>query len=113
MPVRNTSRPPGTGAQDGTSRHGIAGRIDALVQQLAEKARVHSGAAMSICALGGYGRRTLCLHSDIDLLILFEDAIGPSEERFVGALLQPLWDLGLTVGQHVRELAEFDASRRL
>ena len=84
-----------------------AGRIDALVQQLAETARVHSGAAMSICALGGYGRRSLCLHSDIDILILFEDAIGPSEERFVGALLQPLWDLGLTVGQHVRDLTDF------
>ena len=33
--------------------------------------------------------------------------MGPSEERFVGALLQPLWDLGLTVGQHVRELTDF------
>ena len=30
---------------------------------------------------------------------------APSEERFVSALLQPLWDLGLTVGHHVRELA--------
>ena len=84
-----------------------SGRIDALVQQLAETARAHSGAAMSVCALGGYGRRSLCLHSDIDLLILFEDAMSPSEERFVGALLQPLWDLGLTVGQHVREISDF------
>ena len=81
----------------------FSGRMDALVQQLAETARIHSGAALSVCALGGYGRRSLCLHSDIDLLIVFEDAMGPSEERFVGALLQPLWDLGLTVGQHVRE----------
>ena len=30
--------------------------VDALVQQLAESARAHSGAAMSVCALGGYGR---------------------------------------------------------
>ena len=94
----------GRGGRDVQAR--FSGRIDALVQQLAESARVHSGAAMSVCALGGYGRRSLCLHSDIDLLILFEDAMGPSEERFVGALLQPLWDLGLTVGQHVRELGE-------
>jgi [protein-PII] uridylyltransferase len=97
------------------ARHGRAGRevharysgrIDALIQQLAESARVHSGAALSVCALGGYGRRSLCLHSDIDLLILFEHAMSPSDERFVGSLLQPLWDLGLTVGQHVRELPE-------
>ena len=50
--------------------------------------------------------KSLCLHSDIDLLVLFEDTMSTSDERFVGALLQPLWDLGLTVGQHVRELAE-------
>jgi UTP:GlnB (protein PII) uridylyltransferase len=50
------------------ARHGRAGRdvqtrysgrLDALVQQLAESARVHSSAAMSVCALGGYGRKAL------------------------------------------------------
>src|SRR3954470_13455819 len=86
----------------------FASRVDALLQQLAEVAREHSGAALSICAVGGYGRRALCLHSDIDLLLLFEERITPSEERFVSAILQPLWDLGLTVGQHVRELADFE-----
>ena len=99
------------------ARHGRAGRdvqarytayIDSLVHQLAEGAREHSGAALSVCALGGYGRRSLCLHSDIDLLILFEEEIAPAEERFINALLQPLWDLGLSIGHHVREFAEFD-----
>jgi len=84
----------------------FSGRMDALVQQLAENARVHSGAPLSVCALGGYGRKSLCLQSDIDLLVLFEDTMSTSDERLVGALLQPLWDLGLTVGQHVRELSE-------
>jgi len=99
------------------ARQGRAGRdvqtrysaqIDGLVQRLAEHAREHSGATVTVCALGGYGRRSLCLHSDIDLLILFEDIISPPEERFLNALLQPLWDLGLSVGHHVREFAEFD-----
>jgi [protein-PII] uridylyltransferase len=101
----------GRGGRDVQVRY--AGRVDALIQQLAETARAHSSAAMSVCALGGYGRRSLCLHSDIDVLILFEDQMSSGEERFVGALLQPLWDLGLTVGQHVREIsdfAEFDLS---
>ena len=84
-----------------------AAQIDAIVQQLAALARDHSGAALAICAVGGYGRRTLCLHSDVDLLILFEEPIGQPEERFINALLQPLWDLGLTIGHHVRELDEF------
>ena len=61
-----------------------------------------------VCALGGYGRRTLCLHSDVDLLILFDGEIARDEERFVNAVLQPLWDLQLVVGHHIRELAELD-----
>jgi [protein-PII] uridylyltransferase len=85
----------------------LAAQMDAIVQQLAERAREHTSAPLAICAVGGYGRRALCLHSDVDLLLLFEEAIGPGEERFINALLQPLWDLGLTVGHHVRELAEF------
>jgi [protein-PII] uridylyltransferase len=99
------------------AREGRAGRdvqarytthIDAIVQQLAEQAREHSGAALSICALGGYGRRALGLCSDVDLLVLFEDTLAQPEERFLSALLQPLWDLGLSVGHHVRELKELD-----
>src|SRR5262245_14801635 len=72
-----------------------AGQIDAIVQQLAELAREHTGAALAVCAVGGYGRRALSLHSDVDVLLLFEEKIGAPEERFINALLQPLWDLGL------------------
>ena len=77
-------------------------------RQLVEAARVHTSRPLVVCALGGYGRRTLCLHSDIDLMILFEHSIGRDEERFVNAVLQPLWDLQLVVGHQVRELADFD-----
>jgi [protein-PII] uridylyltransferase len=83
-----------------------SGRIDALVQQLADEARQRSSSRVAICAVGGYGRSALCLQSDVDLLILFEHHLSPADERLVTALLQPLWDLGLTVGQHVRELPE-------
>ena len=82
--------------------------MDEVVQQLVEAARVHTSRPLVVCALGGCGRRTLCLHSDIDLMILFENSIGRDEERFVNAVLQPLWDLQLVVGHQVRELADFD-----
>ena len=62
---------------------------------------------MAVIALGGYGRRHLSLHSDIDLLVLFGGRIGPSEERFLRGFLHPLWDLGVVVGHQVRELDEF------
>ena len=62
---------------------------------------------VAIIALGGYGRRHLSLHSDIDLLVLFGWRIGPPEERFLRAFLHPLWDLGVVVGHQVREIEEF------
>jgi [protein-PII] uridylyltransferase len=57
-----------------------------------------------VLALGGYGRRHLCLHSDIDLLILFG---GRIDEDFLRSFLNPLWDVGVTIGHQVRELEEF------
>ncbi len=80
-------------------------RMDALVQQLFADAGVVSQ-SVAVFALGGYGRRELCLHSDIDVLVLFSAALGPSEERFLHSFLNPLWDLGLTLGHHVREVQE-------
>jgi [protein-PII] uridylyltransferase len=85
-----------------------ADRMDGLVRDIAAPVCAQTTTPLVVCALGGYGRRTLCLHSDVDLLVAFGGEIGPAEERAVSALLQPLWDLRLTVGQHVRELSDFD-----
>src|SRR5262245_42057955 len=80
-------------------------RMDAMVQQLfAEAGPVLQ--PVGVYALGGYGRRELCLHSDIDLLILFSGPIQDADERFLHAFLNPLWDLGLTVGHQVREVQD-------
>jgi [protein-PII] uridylyltransferase len=81
-------------------------RVDELLEQLHASAP-RSARPVSVVALGGYGRRLLCLHSDIDVLILFDDTIGPAEEQFVRRFLQPLWDLGFAVGHQVRELRDF------
>jgi [protein-PII] uridylyltransferase len=81
-------------------------RVDVLLRQLF--GTVPPGAQpVAVIALGGYGRRELCLHSDIDLLLLFEGPLGPADEAFVGRFLNPLWDLGVVVGHQVRELEEF------
>ena len=97
----------GKGGRDAQERY--AGQMDVIVGQLVAAASVHAAAPVAVCALGGYGRRALCLHSDVDLLVVFEGTIGPAEERIVKGVLQPLWDLQLVVGNHVRELAELDA----
>ena len=80
-------------------------RMDAMIQQLFAEAGPLSQ-PVGVFALGGYGRRQLCLHSDIDILILFAGPIGAADERFLHAFLNPLWDLSLTIGHHVREVAE-------
>jgi [protein-PII] uridylyltransferase len=85
-----------------------AAHMDGLVSALAVAAAAFTGRRFVVCALGGYGRRTLCLHSDVDLMILFAETIGPDEERFVNAVFQPLWDLQLVVGHQIRELSDFD-----
>src|SRR6202140_2651085 len=80
-------------------------RMDAIVQQLFAEAGPLSQ-PVGVFALGGYGRRQLCLHSDIDLLVLFASVIRPADEKFLHAFLNPIWDLGLTIGHHVREVHE-------
>src|SRR4051812_42481103 len=94
------------GAGGRASLERYADRVDALLRQLYLDAQPPA-VPVAILALGGYGRRHLCLHSDIDLLILFGDAIGSEEERFLRSFLHPLWDLGVVVGHQVRELADF------
>ncbi len=65
-----------------------------------------SGAPFAIIALGSYGRREQCIHSDIDLLILFEEQIPSQAETFVRDLLYPLWDAKFEVGYAVRTRKE-------
>jgi [protein-PII] uridylyltransferase len=83
-----------------------AERLDPLIRLLIAAAP-KPDQSVALVAMGGYGRRQLCLHSDIDLLILFGGPLGEPEERFLRGLLHPLWDMGLAVGHQVRELSEF------
>ena len=91
----------GAGGRSALERY--SDRVDAMLRQLFAEA---GGAnhEVVVLALGGYGRRHLCLHSDIDLLILFGSRI---DEDFLRAFLNPLWDVGVTIGHQVRELEEF------
>ena len=83
-----------------------ADRVDGVIRQLFTDAGPYEG-PVAVIALGGYGRRHLCLHSDIDLLLLFGNGIGATEERFVHRFLNPLWDLGVVVGHQVRDIGDF------
>jgi len=57
-------------------------------------------------ALGGYGRAEQCVHSDIDLLFLFQKNVPDAAERLIREIVYPLWDIGLEVGYATRSLKE-------
>lgn len=59
-----------------------------------------------LAAVGGYGRGELFPHSDVDLLFLMGDNVDPSVEVAIAEMLRALWDLGLKIGQSVRNLQE-------
>src|SRR5579872_3560571 len=50
-------------------------RLDGLLRQILDAAP-HTAQAVAVVAIGGYGRRQLSLHSDIDLLVLFGGKLG-------------------------------------
>jgi len=55
------------------------------------------GHGLAAVALGGYGREQLCVHSDIDLMLLVA-----SDPATVPPTFRALWDAGLVVGHTVR-----------
>jgi [protein-PII] uridylyltransferase len=70
----------------------------------------------ALVAVGGYGRRQLFPHSDIDLMFLLPAAADAGLQYKLEALIGLLWDIGLEVGHSVRtvdecvELAEQDVT---
>jgi len=66
-----------------------------------------SGAeAISIAAVGGYGRGTLAPGSDIDLLFILPYKQTPWGEQVTEYILYMLWDIGQKVGHAVRSVDE-------
>ena len=100
------------GAGGARAHRRFADGVDAVIREIVREARVQSTTPVAVVALGGYGRRALCLHSDLDLLIVFDGTIGEEEESFVKAVLLPLWDLRFSVGHQVRILSDFDEFER-
>ncbi len=77
--------------------------VDRILQSVWAASGIERAALL---AVGGYGRRMLFPHSDIDLLILLE---APADETCRGRLenlVGMLWDSGLEVGHSVRTLDE-------
>jgi [protein-PII] uridylyltransferase len=62
--------------------------------------------SFAIVAAGGYGRRTLCPHSDIDMLLVADGPDGGRLQNVAESILYPLWNNRLQTGQHPGTPAE-------
>ena len=62
--------------------------------------------AISLLAVGGYGRGELHPYSDIDLLLLIDDSLSDKPLGSISIFLTQLWDIGLEIGHSVRTLKE-------
>ncbi len=69
-------------------------------------------ARIALLAVGGYGRGTLGLGSDLDIVILVPDATDPNAHALAETLLYPLWDAGVAIGHAVRTPDELVALAR-
>ncbi len=72
-------------------------RLDDWVRAVAESLGVPDGVAL--VAVGGYGRREMAPHSDLDLVLVHTPEA--EHQDFAERVWYPMWDSGLKLGQRV------------
>lgn len=63
-------------------------------------------AELTLCAVGGYGRRELFPYSDIDILVVLHSEETLAVQEALAHFFTFLWDIGLKPGQSVRTIPE-------
>jgi [protein-PII] uridylyltransferase len=107
----------------GLGGHEIAAARSALIDHVVTRACREAAATAdpsarrqllqcAVVALGGYGRRELSPHSDVDLLFLHGGATSPTLASFVERTLITLWDAGLMVGHSFRSARDCVSAAR-
>jgi len=93
--------------------------MDRLVRRLfenAEESFLAGGgeelSALCVVAVGGYARREMNIHSDVDLLFLHRGDVTPHVREVAERLQYRLWDASLAVGAATRTIAETIALAR-
>jgi len=77
--------------------------LDAAFSHKAEE--MHEG-SVALAALGSYGRRELCLGSDVDLLVIHQGRLSRETSEMIRRVLYTLWDAKLEVGHSVLTFQE-------
>ncbi|WP_425915896.1 [protein-PII] uridylyltransferase [Pseudomonas sp. GWSMS-1] len=80
--------------------------VDQILREAWQRLPWSEDADIALLAVGGYGRGELHPFSDIDLLILLDNADHETFREPIERFLTLLWDIGLEVGQSVRSVDE-------
>ncbi len=68
---------------------------------------------ITITALGSYGREQLCIYSDIDIMIIYDEIPGYNIDEIISSLLHIFWDSGLKLGHRTHSIEDiFEASKK-
>lgn len=101
-------------------RFGISGReivqeytrladnvIHRIIRQAKQAGILSEEYPLAILALGGYGREELSRHSDIDIMLVYNQRSNQTQlETFASQLITVLWDTGFDVGHSCRSIHE-------
>ena len=103
----------GSGALGHRVNETYSNLIDRLVRRLfrlAEERYFSDGrklpAVLTTIAVGGYGRRELNIHSDVDLLFLYQSPLSGHVRTVSERVQYWLWDTSLSVGSATRTIDE-------
>ena len=83
-----------------------ASLVDTVIRHLWN---AHAGSLRDtacLVAVGGYGRGELHPHSDVDVLVLLDEAPTNDGKACLSNFVTSLWDAGLEIGHSVRTVAE-------
>ncbi|GAW86526.1 [protein-PII] uridylyltransferase [Bathymodiolus platifrons methanotrophic gill symbiont] len=80
--------------------------IDKLLNLLWHRYITHNTELFALIAVGGYGRQEMFPHSDIDILVLFDDTTSEQDKQQLSEFCTILWDTGLKLGLSVRSSSE-------
>lgn len=78
--------------------------VDGVLARAWQETGLPPGTAL--VGVGGYGRGELFPYSDVDLLILLQQAPDAATQEKLEELVQLLWDLGLEIGHSIRTVDE-------
>jgi [protein-PII] uridylyltransferase len=103
-------RTSGSGRIVNEANSDLTDRLVRRLFELAEEIHLARGqgieTGVAIIAVGGYARREMSIHSDVDLLLLYRGELTPYVEHIAERLQYWLWDSGLTIGMATRTIQQ-------